>query len=134
MERELQYIENLKSNESFFEEEFSRLENYYVLDSKDEIHDFVRENEGILVLLDAVKPFLDEYFSDAIYQLYMSYDHEIENEVKLVLLVKVNRERFHNGAYDDLRLISREILPFRRKINVLWELLIMAEVLNVWFF
>lgn len=131
MKNEIQYIENLKSNESFFEEEFSRLENYYVLDCRDEIHDFVRENEGILVLLDAVKPCLERYFKNDEYKLYVSYDPEIVDNVKLVLLVNVSYERFQNGADDDLWQITLNILPLRRKINIFREFLIMQGVLNV---
>ena len=131
METELQYIENLKNNDSFFEEEFSRLDDYYELSCKKEIHDFVRKNEGILLLLDAVKPGLEKYFQNDEYKLYVSYDPEIVDDVKLVLLINVSHERFQNGADDDLWKITLNILPLRRKINIFREFLLMQGVLNV---
>ena len=66
---ELNYIEQLERNNGLFEEEFSKLSTYYKLTDKDDIHDFVSEHRGLIVLLDAVKPYLEKTFPDDEYDL-----------------------------------------------------------------
>ena len=131
MKDEIIYINKLKSNKTLFEKEFNQIEKYYILSSKKEIHEFIEKNPGIIVILNALKPHLEKDFSESEYEIHISYDPEIENDIKLVLTINVDDERFKNGIGDDIREKKKKIHPLKRKINLLRELLIIPGVLNV---
>ena len=131
MINELTYIDELNNNKRLFEDKFNQLENYYTLTSKNEIHQFIEQNPGILILLNALKPHLKKDFANGEYELYVSYDPEIIDDEKLVLIINVDYERFKNGIGDEIRALNREIHPLKRKMNLFRELLIMPGVLNV---
>lgn len=118
---------NLKGNLSF-EEKFNALGEYYTIESPGEIKDFLKDNTGIFVLLDEVKPYLNETFEKEKYYLEMVYDPECESCNHLVLRIYVSSERFHNGVGDDIEYIRRNLRPLRRQHRVLSEFAIRAGV------
>ena len=117
--------------EQNFDEKFKALGEYYNIESPDEIRDFLKSNTGIFVLLDEVKPYLDQSFSNEKYCLEMVYDPECEDLTHLVLRVYVSSERFHNGVHDDIECIRTKLRPLRKKYDVLSEFALRAGVLNV---
>ncbi len=114
-----------------FNEKFKALGEYYSIESPLEVRNFLEENSGIFVLLDEVKPYLKEYFSDEEYCLEMVYDPECEDLTHLVLRIYVSSERFHNGVHEDIENIRLNLRPLRKEYKVLSEFAIRAGVLNV---
>ena len=123
--------ENIMYNEVNFDEKFKSLGEYYHIESPSEVKDFLIGNIGIFVLLDEVKPYLEEYFANESYCLEMVYDPECEDLNHLVLRIYVDCERFNNGVHDDIEDIRFKLRPLRREYHVLSEFAIRAGVLNV---
>ena len=124
-------MEDIMTKESNFDEKFKALGEFYQIDSPGEVRDFLRNNEGIFVLLDEVKPYLKESFLNDNYNLEMAYDPECEDENHLVLRIYVSRERFNNGVRDDIEHVREKLRPYRRKYRVLSEFAVRAGVRNV---
>ncbi|MBQ6512239.1 hypothetical protein [Methanobrevibacter sp.] len=116
---------------STFNEKFNALGEYYVIEKPNEIKDFLKDNEKIFVLLEEVKPYLNQYFINENYNLEMVYDPECGDEDHLVLRIYVSRERFRNGVSEDIEHIREMLRPFRRKYQVLSEFAVRAGVKNV---
>lgn len=114
-----------------FDEKFEALGDYYNIDSPSEVKDFLKENTGIFVLLDEVKPYLNQTFADEEYCLEMVYDPECECCNHLVLRIYVSSERFHNGVSDDIEHVRKNIRPLRRQYKVLSEFAINPGVRHV---
>lgn len=123
--------EKIMNNEVNFDEKFKELGEYYDIESPLEVKNFLKENRGIFVLLDEVKPYLNESFSSEKYCLEMVYDPECEELTHLVLRIYVSSERFHNGVHEDIENIRFKLRPLRRKHKVLSEFAVRAGVLNV---
>lgn len=114
-----------------FDEKFEVLGDYYNIKSPNEIKDFLKNNEGIFVLLDEVKPYLNQYFAGDEYCLEMAYDPECESCSHLVLRIYVSSQRFHNGVSEDIEYVRQNMRPFRRKYRVLSEFAINPGVKHV---
>ena len=111
-----------------FNEKFQSLGEFYKIDSPGEVRDFLRDNQGIFVLLDEVKPYLIESFQDEKYNLEMVYDPECEDCTHLVLRIYVLPERFHNGVHMDIEHVREKLRPLRREYHVLSEFAVSAGV------
>ena len=116
------------NNGKSFDEKFRELGEYYRIESPVEVRKFLENNTGIFVLLDEVRPFLEETFADENYCLEMVYDPECPNCDQLVLMINVLPERFHNGVTDDIEYVRYHMRPFRRKMHVLTEFAIRSGV------
>ena len=114
-----------------FDERFNQLEEYYNIYSPNEVKEFLKINTGIFVLLDEVKPYLEETFADENYCLEMVYDPECTDCDQLVLKINVSAERYHNGVSEDIEYVRYNLRPLRRKMHVLTEFAIRPEVRNV---
>ena len=114
-----------------FDEKFDALGEFYNIESPQEIKDFLKDNARIFVLLNEVKPYLNDTFSDEEYCLEMVYDPECESCSHLVLRIYVSSERFHNGVSDEIEFIRKNLRPLRRQYRVLSEFAIRAGVKNV---
>lgn len=114
-----------------FDEKFNELGQYYQIESPGEIRSFLKKNEGILILLDEVKPYLNESFGNDKYYLELVHDYECEDCNQLVLRIYVSSKRFHNGVHEDIEYIRTKLRPFRRQYKVLSEFAVRAGVKNV---
>ena len=114
-----------------FDEKFSALGEYYEIESPKEIKNFLKDNDAIFVLLNVVKPYLNDSFQGDKYSLEMVYDSECESCNHLVLRIYVSLERFHNGVSEEIELVRKNLRPFRRQYQVLSEFAIQAGVKNV---
>lgn len=114
-----------------FDEKFLALDDYYNIDSPSDVENFLKNNDGIFVILEDIKPYLEEYFSNCKYCLEMVYDPEFESCDHLVLRIYVSSHRFHNGARDDIRSIRERIVPIRRQVGIFGEFAVRPGVLNV---
>ena len=124
-------LNKLKNNEIFFEKEFSSLNRYFKIESDLEVKEFLKDNVGIFLILDEIKPYLDEYFLDDEYCLELIQDPEIEDYTQLVLRVYVSEYRFNNGVREDINYIRKEISPLRREFKIFTEFALRPGVLNV---
>ena len=113
-----------------FDAKFEALGEYYRIDSPDEIKSQIKKNENIFVLLEEVKPFLEESFDDAEFCLEMNFEPEMDDNY-IILRVNVSLDRFHNGARGDIDALQNKLWPLRSKINVFRECLIMLGFNNV---
>ena len=113
-----------------FDEKFSALGEYYTINSPEEVSNQLKKNENIFQLLEEVKPYLEESFSDAEFCLDMNFEPEMDDKY-VVLRVMVSSERFDDGAFEDIYHIRNEIRPIRRRINVFRELAIRPVIKNV---
>lgn len=116
-----------KSN---FDEKFKALGEYYNIESPEEVKKQIRKNENIFILLDEVKPYLEESFSDAKYTLQMNFEPEI-NDRFIILRVDVSEKRFNNGIGDEMRLFDLKTRELWRKSNICRELLVMPGIFDV---
>lgn len=114
-----------------FDDKFRNLGDYYTIESPSEVKDFLKDNVGIFVLLDEVKPYLNQSFADEEYCLEMVYDPECESCSHLVLRIYVSSERFHNGVGEDIEHVRQNLRPLRRKHRVLSEFAINPGVKHV---
>ena len=114
-----------------FDERFQALGEFYKIDYPYEVREFLKDNQGIFVLLEEVKPYLMESFFNDSYNLEMVYDPECEDENHLVLRIYVSRERFRNGVHEDIEHVREKLRPLRRKYHVLSEFAVRAGVKNV---
>lgn len=113
-----------------FEEKFRELGDYYNINSPAEIRQQLEKNENILILLDKVKPILEESFEDAKYALEMNFEPEMDDKF-IILRVNVSEERFNNGIGDEIRDIEFKIWDLEKQLNILREVLIMPGIRNV---
>ena len=111
-------------------EKFKELGEYYNINSPDEIRRQLEENENILALLDELKPYLEETFSEAEYTLEMNFEPEMDDEF-IILRLDVSKERFYNGIGDEIRAFELKIWNIEKRLNVLREVLIMPGIRNV---
>jgi len=117
-------------SEKNFDEKFKELSEYYNINSPDEIRKQLKNNENIFTLLEEVKPYLEESFSDAEYTLEMNFEPEMDDEF-IILRLDVSKERFYNGIGDEIRAFEIKIWNIEKRLNVLREVLIMPGIRNV---
>ena len=117
----METIVELKNDEELFEEKFSSLGNYFEINSPDEVYKFLRCNEGIFIILDELKPYLEEYFSNCEYALEVIVDPEIADFAQLELSVNVSRKRFYKGVGEDIEILRSKIRPSRRRLKIFSE-------------
>lgn len=114
-------ITELLNNDEIFEEKYSSLDEDFRIISPVEIKEFLRKNKGIFVLLDVLKPYLDEYFLNDEYCLEIIHDSEIADYAQLELTINVSPERLNNGIVNDMEFLNSKLIPFRRKLKIFTE-------------
>ena len=113
-----------------FNEKFSALEEYYMINSPEEVKVQLRNNEKIFQLLEEFKPYLEEYFSDAEFCLDMNFEPEFDDKF-IILFVNVSKDAFNNGIGDKVRSFDLKTKHLRKELNIFRDLLIMPEIKNV---
>ena len=113
-----------------FEEKFNALGEYYNIETPEEISQMIKNNENLFILLDEIKPYLEESFDDARYNLRFNFEPEYDFQI-IILRLDVSQERFHNGIGDEIRSLEFKIWDLEKRLNLLRELLIMPGLLNV---
>lgn len=118
------------NEEKNFDEKFDKLGEYYDINSPNEIRKQIKKNENIFVLLDKIKPCLEDTFRGAEFSLEMNFEPEMDDRF-IILRISVSKERFNNGIGDEIRAFELKIWNLERKLNTLREILIMPGILNV---
>lgn len=115
---EINKCRDLNNDLDLFEEEFSQLKDFYnFLDFDNDIYEFIKKNRGIIVILNYIKPLLNEYVPYAYYYLEMDYDPLIKP--KLCLIIRANRHDFLNGMNEDMKNLEYRIYPLIRKLGLI---------------
>ena len=117
-------------NELSFNEKFNALGEYYRIDSPLEIRNQIAENENIFILLEEVKPYLEDSFDDAEFVLEMNFEPEMDDDY-IILRLNVSEEMFNNGVSDEIRSLDFKIWDLRRDIHVFHDLSIMPGIKDV---
>ena len=84
---------------------------FLLISSKEEINDFIANNEKSLEILEAIKPQLKKHFPNNRFSLEVSDKIKWTSETKLLLNVHVNEEMFFNGMLSHFNDIYSEIEP-----------------------
>lgn len=127
---ELSKVKRLNEDSLLFEREFNKLKDFYILDSEKEIHDFIKINPGIILLLNRFKSPLKDYFPNGFFELKFGPDLSGTWFDLLELNIWIDEETFSNGSSDYVRSINREFRPLRRKLDLLGEVLISKRILR----
>ena len=114
-------LNKLESDEEYFESEFDKLKEFYILMNPEEIYSFINRNKRLILMLNGVLPIMDSKFSDADYYLKFHQDKSGEGGHTLVIYVRVDEETRKNGFYKTIREIGRIMHPLRLKFHVLSE-------------
>ena len=101
-----------------------------MLDSPNEIRNQIRNNENIFIFLEEVKPYLEEFFSEAKYTLEMNFEPELDDKF-IILRVDVSEERFNKGIGDEIRLLDSKLWKLEKELDVVREVLIMQGISDV---
>ena len=117
-------------NDFEFEEKFERLGDYYKIESLKKIRPLLKEYENIFILLEEVKPYLEESFSGAEFCLEKNFEPEIDDHF-VILRVNVSEERFNNGIGDEMREFDQKTKQLWRDANICRELFVMPGILDV---
>ena len=84
---------------------------FLLISPKEEINEFIQNNENTLEILEAIKPQLTKHFPNTKFSLEVSDQINWTTETKLLLNVHVGEEMFFNGMLNHFNDISAEIEP-----------------------
>ena len=127
---ELDFVKKLEEDEELFDREYDKLGDFYNLRHYEKVHDFIKDNTGIIVLLNELKPRLSKTFPTGKFDLVLNTDYEYSDWSIVVLYVKVDEYTFDNGVMDDINKITFDFIPLRRKLDVLPDFAIWPALYN----
>ena len=127
---ELDFVKKLEEDEELFDREYDKLCDFFNLRHYEKVHDFIKDNTGIIVLLNELKPRLSKTFPTGKFDLVLNTDYEYSDWSIVVLYVKVDEYTFDNGVMDDINKITFDFIPLRRKLDVLPDFAIWPALYN----
>ena len=127
---ELDFVKKLEEDEELFDREYDKLGDFFNLRHYEKVHDFIKDNTGIIVLLNELKPRLSKTFPTGKFDLVLNTDYEYSDWSIVVLYVKVDEYTFDNGVMDDINKITFDFIPLRRKLDVLPDFAIWPALYN----
>ena len=110
-----------------FEDKFTKISQYYHIDSPIDIKNQIRKNKNIFSLLNEIKPGLEEYFPQAEFALQMNFEPESDDKF-IILRIDVAKNRFNTKLVERIREFELKIWDLEKRLNVLREVLIMPNV------
>ncbi|MBQ6100474.1 MAG: hypothetical protein IJL02_11515 [Methanobrevibacter sp.] len=126
--KQKEYINKLNNDEELFEKEFHNIKRTYPMDDSKKIHNFLKNNPGIILVLNDVKQLMDEYIPYSIFNLTLDEDPIFVPQLQLV--VKAPRDKFENGFKEDVRRINSAIDPFLLEFDLSVEFFIFRQLLR----
>lgn len=124
---ELKFINCLK-DEEFFENEFEQIKKFYLMGGCEDIHNFLKNSPGVMVILKNVKPLLGEYVPYA--EFYLRLDINPIFIPQLLLVVNAHKHDFENGFKDDIMKINYSIRPLLSKLDLNCEFFIFDRMIH----
>jgi hypothetical protein len=118
----------MKFTKQEFEKEFENLNNFYTMRNPEEVHNFIKENEGLIELLNETKPHLLKKFPNGEFELQAHDDITGEEYHKIYLNIFVDDETFNNGIMEGIHEVHGQILPLKRDLDLIMKLVLMPGV------
>lgn len=104
------------NDDEYFESEFARLRTFYSFEGFDEVHEFIKNNRGFIILLNELKPMIIKYIPYAWRYLKLVYDPSYPTQLLLVL--QAVSWDFVNGFKKDIRKLRRFANHLIKELNV----------------
>ena len=117
---------NLTNEE--FETEFNKLNRFYRMRNPKEIRDFIKNNKGLIALLNETEPHLLHKFPKGEFEIQAHNDITGEGYHKLYVNIFVDEERFNNGFMDDIHDVDDKIIPIKKELDLMMKLVLMPGV------
>ena len=127
---ELDFGKKLEEDEELFDREYDKLGDFFNLRHYEKVHDFIKDNTELIVLLNELKHRLSKAFPTGKFDLVLNTDYEYSDWSIVVLYVKVDEYTFDNGVMDDINKITFDFIPLRRKLDVLPDFAIWPALYN----
>ena len=127
---ELDFVKKLEEDEELFDREYDKLGDFFNLRHYEKVHDFIKDNTELIVLLNELKHRLSKAFPTGKFDLVLNTDYEYSDWSIVVLYVKVDEYTFDNGVMDDINKINFDFIPLRRKLDVLLDFAIWPALYN----
>ncbi|WP_296803052.1 hypothetical protein [uncultured Methanobrevibacter sp.] len=127
---ELDFVKKLEEDEELFDREYDKLGDFFNLRHYEKVHDFIKDNTELIVLLNELKHRLSKAFPTGKFDLVLNTDYEYSDWSIVVLYVKVDEYTFDNGVMDDINKITFDFIPLRRKLDVLPDFAIWPALYN----
>lgn len=119
---DLDFVKKLESNQDLFDREYDNLEEFYSVRHHDKVHDYIAKHKGLIVLLNKLKHRLFEEFPRAKFELVHYTDYEYSDWTYILLYIKVDDYTFNNGVMENIKKITSDFIPLRRKLGVMSDL------------
>lgn len=119
---DLDFVKKLESNEELFNREYDKLGEFYNVRRYEKIHDYFVKHKGLIVLLNKLKSRLSEDFPTGKFDLVHYTDYEYSDWSYILLYIKVDDYTFNNGVMEDIKKITFDFIPLRRKLGVMSDL------------
>lgn len=127
-EKERDYIIKLTNDDRLFEREFENIKDLYPMEDSNKIYHFLKDNPGIIILLNNIRSLLSEYVPYAKFNLKLDDDQIFVPQ--LLLVVNAPRNKFGNGFKDNIKKINSFIRPFFLEFNLGAEFFVFEGLLR----
>ncbi len=120
---ELKFLNRLNEDDELFKYKFNHIKGKYPIKNCNKVYGFIKDNRGLIIVLDKVEELLLEYVPYAS-QVYMELDEDPLFTPQLILFVRVSKKDFGNGFKKDIRKIDSIIDPLLFKLDLALEFFI----------
>ena len=100
-------LEKLNDDNSF-NMEFEKIKNIYPIDGCRDVYDFIKENRGLIIVLNKIRYLLKEYAPYSYVKLFLDNDPLFVPQ--LWLAVRAPKKEFYNGFDDSIEKIESTII------------------------
>lgn len=115
------------TSKTLFDVKFDDLKNSYIIRDDNSVYAFIKANENIFTILDAVQPILNNHFSDEKYYLEVRCYPEIyEKELALIIKVDYSKQDIEE-LQDRLMSVKIEANAHTIDLNLLGKFFITME-------
>ena len=118
----------MKLSNNEFEEQFNKLNDLYEMRNPKKIHDFIRQNEGLIRLLNETRQYLTDKYPNGEFELQAHDDITGEGYHKIYINIFVDDETFNNGFMDGIHEIHDKIIPIEKELDLMMKLILMPGV------
>ena len=119
---DLDFVKKLEVDDELFDKEYDKLGDFYNLRHYWKVHDYIAEHKGLIVFLNKLKPRLIDSFPTGKFDLILNTDFEYSDWSYILLYIKVDDYTFNNGVMEDIKKITFDFIPLRRKLGVMSDL------------
>lgn len=124
------FLNKLKSDNGLFEREFRQITSAYVMINSDNIHNFLKENLGVVIALKKATPLLLKHVPYS--KLSLKLVHDPIFVPQLVVIVKAPEKYFCNGFKNEIQKINKLLNPLIREFEISCEFFIFDSMIHDW--